>query len=148
MKPQFSNFGKIWLFNKVKIKKFRLMMIIRWRFILFSFNCYAYNLCSLKTYNSLSFRFHGSQLTLFSLTARNSLSQLSTLSVLSVCSKLIAFFFICIKIRHSCTHTHKRIHTFNIVNARPGGLPINFPAPGLTFSTVHGTPFGTSGYHC
>ena len=53
-----------------------------------------------------------SKLTLFSLTPRHSLPP-------SFSQKFVI-------------HTHKRIHTFNILNARPGGL-----VPGLTFCTVH-----------
>ena len=57
------------------------------------------------------------------------LARLATLnslsSALSDFSTLTAFFLICTKIRHSYTHPHKRIHTLNILNARPGGLAIN-----------------------
>ena len=43
------------------------------------------------------------------------------------------------KIRHSHTHTHKRIHTLSVFNAKSAGLAINNPKS-LTFSTVDATP--------
>ena len=58
-----------------------------------------------------------------------SLSRLahSALSLMSRHSTVLIFT----KIRHSHTHAHKRVHKQSQV-------------PGLTFSTVYGTPLGTS----
>ena len=74
-----------------------------------------------------------------SLAILNSLSSLSVFSGFSL-SRLatpsdvstLTAFFICTKIRHSYTHTHKRIHTLNILNVRPGG-------PNFLYSLWHTT---------
>ena len=68
---------------------------------------------TLATLNTLSF------LSLATLSSLCSLSRLDTHSF-SICTKFVTRTHI-----HTYTHTRKRIHTFSVLDVRPGGLAIN-----------------------